>query len=98
MDTIKYFIKIGERYLSWVDNNWYETNKKSPSYFNTLVETKEAVSKLAMHYVYNPIVFEVVNYDLDNAKQIKLYEQPKKDPYFDKIDDKPVKIKCVFKF
>ena len=97
MDTIKYFIKIGERYLSWVDDNWYETNKKSPSYFDTLVEIKNAIAKLANHYIYKPLVFEAINYDLINAKEIKLYKEPKKDPYFDK-EDKPAKIKCIFKF
>ena len=97
MDSIKYFIKVGDRYLSWVDENWYETNKKGPSLIDNIIDVKNTVSKLSKHYVYTPTIFEVANYDFDNAKEIKVFKAPKLDPYFDK-EVKPVKIKCKITF
>ena len=51
-----YYIKIGNRYLSWVDENWYETNKKEPTYFN-YDELINSIKLLEKHYVLNPTVF-----------------------------------------
>ena len=96
-EDVKYFIKIGNRYLSWVDENWYETNKKKPAIFNTIVDVKEIVKQLSKHYVYNPFIFEVVNYDYENAREIKLYEKPKDIPFFKK-EEKPFTIKCKLRF
>ena len=92
MNKTNYFIKIGERYLSWVDENWYETNKEKGTLFDTISDVKDAISKLAKHYVYSPLVFEIENFNFNNAKQIKLYEKPKEDSFF-KATLKPIKLK-----
>lgn len=62
--TDLYFIKIGERYLSWADENWYETNKKEPTYF-TWHEIINIIKLLEKHYVFNPLIFQHYN-DHDN--------------------------------
>ena len=58
-----YYIKIGNRYLSWVDENWYETNTKEPT-FISWDEVIKYMNLLKKHYVYNAVIFESVHNNL----------------------------------
>lgn len=92
---MKYFIKIGERYLSYVDYHWYETAKECVTVFDSITSIKNVLSMLKKHYVYNPTIWE--ENENGEIKEIKLYKAPKPDPYFD-TKKEPLKIKCTVKF
>lgn len=53
-----YNIKIGERYLLWIDDHWYETSA-NPSLTLTKEEAIYALNLLKKHYVYNADVLTI---------------------------------------
>lgn len=58
---MNYAIKIGDRYLQWVDSHWYETTNEPIGLFKIPDEARSAIKQLKKHYVHNLQIMKFTN-------------------------------------
>lgn len=52
-NTFKYTVKVGDRFLAWVDDRWYETQKEPIALFELPEDARRAIKMLKKHYAFD---------------------------------------------
>lgn len=73
---MKYKIKVGDRFLLWVDECWYETEKDGGVFFDSIDDVTSAILQMKKHYRFDVKVFEISPNGLDKEISIS-FAKPK---------------------
>ena len=95
---MKYKIKVGDRFLLWVDECWYETEKEGGVFFDTIEDVKTIIRQMNKHYRFDVKVLEI-DFDKNTEKEIDVKVKPKLIiPTIANKSNADFGIKCVISF